>query len=49
MNSKNLKSETDILVAEILFDMRIAHGAKAINESYENEIEILKKKWEKED
>jgi len=49
MNSKNLKSETEILLADILFDIRIAHGAKAINESYENEIKILKKKWEKED
>ena len=46
MNSRNLKSEMDILVAEILCDMRIAHGVKAINKSFENDIKTLKKKWQ---
>ena len=49
MYSKNLKSDTDILVAEILCDVRITNGTKAINESHDNDIKILKQKWEKED
>ena len=46
MKSGELKSDEEILIAEILCDIRIADGAKAINEGYENEIKMLKKNWE---
>jgi hypothetical protein len=43
MKPGNLKSETDHLVAEILSDIRIADGARAITEGYDTEIKNLKK------
>jgi hypothetical protein len=42
MKPGNLNSETDKLVAEILSDIRIADGAKAITEGYDTEIKNLK-------
>ena len=49
MKPGQLKSESDRLVAEILCDIRIADGAKAINDGYEHELKQLKATWQEKD